>query len=248
MNPYLEQDDAWHDFHESFLPLARELLEAQVGPAYIVKIEPHLYIHDAPENGRRFAGIGDVGVAQQAPSAQRSSGTAVLEAPLEVFLPAEEVERESFVEIRDRRNRQLITVLEMLSPSNKRLGPDRDQYLTKRRELLTSSAHLVEIDLLRGYARMPLEQWPDCAYGVLVSRAEDRRRAKLWPVQLRKRLPVVPVPLRAPDPDARLDLQAMLHRLYDAANYGKYIYESEPEPALAPEDAAWARQFVPPAA
>ena len=27
MNPYLEQEDAWHDFHESFMPRMRRLAE-----------------------------------------------------------------------------------------------------------------------------------------------------------------------------------------------------------------------------
>jgi hypothetical protein len=44
MNPYLEQDDAWHDFHERFLPLVAELLGSQVFPNYLVKVEKHIYI------------------------------------------------------------------------------------------------------------------------------------------------------------------------------------------------------------
>jgi len=60
-----------------------------------------------------------------------------------------DVERHTFLEIRDCDNRQLVTVLELLSPSNKRPGPDREQYLAKRQQLLASSVHLVELDLLR---------------------------------------------------------------------------------------------------
>ena len=44
MNPYLEQEDAWHDFHERFLPLVAERIAAQVDPRYIVKIDEHIYI------------------------------------------------------------------------------------------------------------------------------------------------------------------------------------------------------------
>jgi hypothetical protein len=89
-------------------------------------IEHHLVIHDSPENGRRFAAISGARVAQPALSASRSFGTAILESLLEDVLPAEEVERESFLEGCDWRNRELITVLEMLSPSNKKPGPDGD--------------------------------------------------------------------------------------------------------------------------
>ena len=41
-------------------------------------------------------------------------------------------------------------MIELLSPANKTPGPDREQYLAKRMELLNGPVHLVEIDLLRG--------------------------------------------------------------------------------------------------
>jgi hypothetical protein len=80
---------------------------------------------------------------------------------------------------------------------------------------------------------------------VMVSRVEQRPDAGFWPLHLRSRLPEVPVPLRAPDGDARLDLQAIVNRLYDAAGYEDYIYGSDLDPPLGPEDLAWARTFVP---
>jgi hypothetical protein len=203
MNPYLEQDDAWHDFHERFLPLVADLLVAQVRPAYIVKIDEHVYDHEVP------------------------------------------VDRLAFVEVRDRRNRELVTVVELLSPSNKRPGSDREQYLAKREQILGSSAHLVEIDLLRGGKPLPMADRPDCDYSVLVSRVEDRPYAGFWPVRLRSRLPEIPIPLRPQDADARLDLQAIVHRLYDAAGYEDYIYSGVPDPPLAPDDLAWARSLLP---
>jgi hypothetical protein len=86
---------------------------------------------------------------------------------------------------------------------------------------------------------------PDCDYSVLISRVEDRPHADLWPVRLRSRLPEIPVPLRSPDADARLDLQAIVHRLYDAAGYEDYIYEGVPDPPLAAGDLEWARPFIP---
>jgi hypothetical protein len=159
-------------------------------------------------------------------------------------LPAVDVEELSFLEVRDRHNRQLITVLELLSPSNKRPGDDRRQYLLKRNQLLASSVNFVEIDLLRGWGRLPMQRAPACDYCILVSRAEERPDAGIWPVSLRDTLPVVPVPLRSGEADARLDLQAALHRIYDAAGYGYYAYEGQPEPPLSSTDAAWAQQCL----
>ena len=97
--------------------------------------------------------------------------TGLLEAPARVRLPAVDRERLSFVEIRDRRNRELVTVVELLSPANKYPGPDREQYLAKRMELLNGPVHLVEIDLLRGGPPLPATGRPDCSYSVLVSRS-----------------------------------------------------------------------------
>lgn len=248
MNPYLEQDDIWHDFHERLLPHLAEVIGAQLAAHYIVKIDEHVYIHEPPAEQRTFLGRGDVLVASRRPLPQQDTATAIVSAnaPAQVVLPPLDVEGLSFLEIRDRRDRRLITVIVVLSPANKYSGPDREQYLGKRGCLLASSAHVVEIDLLRGGPRMPFATaLPGCAYYVLVSRMEKRPQADFWPIQVRDRLPLIPIPLRQPDPDATLDLQAALHHVYDAARYANYFYEGTPQPALGPEDASWAQQFVP---
>jgi hypothetical protein len=245
MNPYLEQEDTWHDFHERFCPLCAELLTTQVRPNYLVKIDQHLYIHEFSAEERHYVGRADVLVTRRPPEPQ-GTPTALLRAPVRGRVPvAVDVERQSYVEIRDRQSRQVITVVELLSPSNKYAGPDRDQYVGKRRELLATGVHLVEIDLLRGGPRLPLEGLPECAYYIMVSRYQERPQVELWPIGLRDPLPTIPIPLREPDPDARLDLQQVLHRIYDAAGYEDYIYAGTPQPQLSAEDAAWAQQYVP---
>jgi hypothetical protein len=92
---------------------------------------------------------------------------------------------------------------------------------------------------------MPWLEMPDCDYYVVVSRPEERPRAGIWPIQLRERLPVIPVPLRAGEPNAQLDLQQILNQIYDAAGYEDYIYRGRPDPPLTAEDAAWAKSFLP---
>jgi hypothetical protein len=249
MNPYLEQDDIWHDFHERWIPLAAELLTPQVRPHYIVRLDEHIFVHELGADERRLLGRADVAVTQARPPKEDEAATAVLEAPAVGHLPtAVDLEHLSFIEIRDRRNRELITAIELLSPANKQPGPNRAQYLAKRRQLLDSPVHLVEIDLLRGGPRMPLEEPTTSDYCVLVSRAEIRPAVGLWPIQLRDPLPVIPIPLRAEEHFARIDLQAVLHRIYDAAGYEDYIYTGTPQPPLSADDAAWAQQLVPPRA
>jgi hypothetical protein len=249
MNPYLEQEDAWHDFHERFIPLVATLLGNQLRPRYIVKIDEHIFVHELIDENRRWLGRADVAVARGSPEAadEPASGAVigVMEAPARVRLPAVDRQRLSYVEIRDRRDRDLVTVVELLSPSNKHPGPDREQYLAKRMAVLNGPVHLVEIDLLRGGPPLPAAGRPECSYSVLVSRVESRLDAEFWPISLRARLPVIPIPVRAPDSDARLDLQEVLDRIYDDAGYGDYIYDGAPRPRLGDEDANWARQFLP---
>jgi hypothetical protein len=201
MDPYLEQDVVWHDFHERFIPAAAAYFSAQVLPRYIVLIDENIYPHDD--------------------------------------------ERESFLGIHDRVSRDLVTVIELLSPTNKRSGEYREQYLAKRSSLLKSLVHLVEIDLLRGGPPMPAWNRPDCDYSIFVSRSERRPWADFWPVGLRDPLPTVRVPLRAGDEDARLDLRAILDRVYDESGYQFYLYEREPDPPLTHDDADWARTLIP---
>ena len=245
MNPYLEQEGVWQDFHVKFLTAINERLVPQVRPRYIVKLEEHIYVHELPPEPRRLVGRADLSVAALPSATEGRVGGAILEAPTQIELAVQDVERVPFLEVRDRHGGELITVLELLSPSNKRPGGDRDQYLTKRERLLAGGAHLVEIDLLRGGRTMPAVNRPECTYSVVVSRAEERPRAGFWPIKLRERLPEVPIPLRAPDGDARVDLQEVLNRIYDAFGYEDFVYTGSPEPSLSPEDAAWARQFVP---
>lgn len=80
---------------------------------------------------------------------------------------------------------------------------------------------------------------------MLVSCTTEWPTAGFWPIWLRKRLPVIPLPLRAPGEEARLDLQEILSPVYDASGYEDYLYEGAPDPPLSPDDIAWASQFVP---
>jgi Protein of unknown function (DUF4058) len=241
MNPYLEQPDAWSDFHLAFVPALRNELVAQLFPRYLVKLEERLYVHELPESDRRYFGRSDVSVAAPLDTTN-SSGLATIAAPFHGRLAdAVDFEKVPYIEIRDRTGRELVTVIELLSPANKLPGPDRQQYLAKRNQYLHSRVHLVEIDLLRGGPRMPVEGLKPCDYCVLVSRFETRPDVGLWFLGLRGPLPQIPIPLTGDDAPARVDLQLLLNRVYDSAGYASYIYEGSPEPPLNSEDAVWAQ-------
>ncbi len=244
MNPYLEQNDTWEDFHQSFLIHARDILNGQVGPNYLVKVEVRLYLHELSAEERRYFGRADAAITRPPGAPQGSAAASGLAGPMQLTLPAVDAERHSSLEIRDRRNRRLITTIELLSPTNKTPGPDRDEYLAKRAQILGFHTNLVEIDLRRGGTRPQPPELPECAYYILVSRSESWPHVDFWPVGLRDRLPVIPIPLAPPDPPVLFDLQDALHHVYDAAGYGKYIFAETPEPPLSPADEEWARQVI----
>ena len=158
---------------------------------------------------------------------------------------APEVVPHGSVEIRDAGSESLVTAIEVLSPTNKR-GEGREEYLERRGRLLRSTAHLIEIDLLRTGKRVPMRQpLPAGDYFVLVGRRERRPVTEVWPVMLGQVLPEVPVPLLADDPDMKLHLQAAVDAVYDAVGYDLLLkYEQPPHVALTPQQRAWAETIL----
>lgn len=171
--------------------------------------------------------------------------------PRYLALPVERVVYEEVtvphvsIEIRDVAQRRLVTAIEILSPTNKR-GEGRAEYLAKRRRLLLSSAHLMEIDLLRGGERVPMQQpLPAAHYFVLLSRAENRPLVDVWSLTLRDKLPTVPIPLLAGDADVPLALQAAFDATCDLMGCDLLInYRQPPEQPLSDEDVAWVETML----
>ena len=192
MNPYLEQPAVWQDFHQSLVTHIREALAGQVRPQFSVKIEESVFIHEpSGDERRRRLARPDIALFE---NSGRGS-VAVAEAPVNSVaaqiarLPEIEIEKHSFIEIHDRHSRDLVTMIEVLSPSNKQYGPDRDQYLTKRTLFLHSAVNVVEIDLLRGGPRLPLTGVSECDYCLVVSRPANgpMSRPGLCPCAIRCR-------------------------------------------------------------
>jgi hypothetical protein len=155
-------------------------------------------------------------------------------------------DRRRYIGLRNNLREQPFTVTEILRWDVKQPGRIRDHYLKQRTTWLDSGISLVEIDLLRGGERTPLPGVPDGDYRVVIGRGiESGSKFEVWPVRLRDRLPVIPIPLRPGGAEIALDLQQVLHDVYDSAHYGDHVYHYSPDVPLSPDDAAWAAQFVP---
>jgi hypothetical protein len=144
------------------------------------------------------------------------------------------------VEIRDVAERRLVTCFELLSPTNKR-GPGREEYASKRFQILSGTAHLVEIDLLRAGTRvLASKRLPAASYFVVISHAGRRDEVEVWPVALEQPLPVVPVPSLPGDAAVLLDLQHALSVVYQIIGYDDLLDYTKPPPGpLTPDEIAW---------
>lgn len=244
MNPYLEHPAVWPDFHDSFIYRMRSLLTPLVRPKYYVRMQEQVYLHELPEPEAKLVGRPDLTLttSTQKPASERSVG--MLESPARITLLEQLDEiRSNSLEIIDRASDRVVTAIELLSPSNKQHGADRQQYLNKRRSLLKSGVNFVEIDLLRGGPRT-IPTAPECDYLMIVARSPELPEAGIWPLKLTDRLPILPIPLASSDADTTLDLKAALDAVYDESGYVDYIYRAAPEPPLTPSEATWAESFL----
>ncbi len=245
MDPYLEAADFWSDLHSTLIPLIRESLTPFLPAGYAAKIDQYVWLQDVDDEQIRHGkpdvflanGPRHVAAVQHPPSTPGCT----------VTLPATRKRKSNrFVSIVDSHKNKVITVLELLSSSNKE-GDGRVMYLTKRSEYLASGANLVEIDLLRSGARPPMGKPAPAAadYSILVCRAEEYPQATVWPFTVRDPIPPFPVPLKKEHGAVQLDLRPCLDRAYDGAGYASQIdYSQNPSPPLRLQDAAWANELL----
>jgi hypothetical protein len=148
--------------------------------------------------------------------------------------------QERYLEIREVGTGTVVTVGEVLSPKNKRSGEGRAKYDAKRQAVLSSTAHLVEIDLLRAGEAKPMAGGVPSDYRILVSRADRRPAAELYPFNLRDALPRFLLPLYSGDQEPIVDLQDLLEQVYQEAALELAIdYSTQPIPPVSESDFQW---------
>ena len=227
MDPYIER--YWGDVHTTLIIYAKDALQERLGGELRARAQEQVVIEDpdpaAPS--RRFIKP-DVMVIEYGDATSQTEaedgGIAVAE-PLVIHVPPFE-STHRYLEIIDvASGDRVVTIIEFLSPTNKRPGDGRDKYRQKREECLHGRVNLVEIDLTReGTRELLAKPWQippshqtiyqGCVYRE--ARPDDR---ELYAMPLWKPLPVIKVPLRPADQDVLLPLQPLIDEVYERGRY-----------------------------
>jgi hypothetical protein len=247
MDPYLEHPQFWPGVHNRLIVYIADQLQPRLRPRYIATTEERIVVGEASHQI-----VPDVRI-EQAGTGRGTSIAAASEVDQAVLVELPEPEiHEAYVAIIDRASgHRVVAIIEVVSPTNKHFGPGRESYLAKQREVMASTVHLVEIDLLRaGPHVLAVPEWllPSHAtydYVVSVSRSPRRTGFEIYPRALQEPLPRVAIPLASDDPDVPLNLQAALTRVYEEGAFEDRIDYTRPcVPALTPEQQRWAEALT----
>ncbi|MCU0545333.1 MAG: DUF4058 family protein [Oscillatoriaceae cyanobacterium Prado104] len=243
MNPYLEHPDFWPEIHHLLIAIIKESLTPLLQPKYRVAIEKRIY--EIQGDTSLLVAIPDVSIQQKghatSPIASNTAVAYPTVQPRQVRVPTAAEFREGYLEVIDRATKEVVTVIEVLSPANKRRGEGREKYDSKRNKIFDSSTHLVEIDLLRGGEPLPVfGDAGESNYRILVSRSDLRPIADLYLFDLPDAIPAFTLPLRQEDAAPVVDLQALIDEVYDRGGYDFEIdYTADVVPPLSETDAVW---------
>lgn len=254
MNPYLEDSLFWSEFHSRLIVELSNVLIPNLRPKYYVGVETRTYTDTGTEE--LLVGIPDALVLPANPprlssESKPASGSEVAvksrPTPIQLPMPVEITER--YLEVREAGTNTVVTVIEVLSPKNKRSGDGRVTYEQKRQRVLGSLSHLVEIDLLRANPPMPMMGEIDRSdYRIVVSRSSLRPAADLYGFSVREAIPEFPLPLKPDDAELSVNLQTIVDRVYDLGSYDVRIdyHQSAPPPAFSKSDQQWIDELLAP--
>ena len=246
MDPYLEHPALWPDVHYRLIAALADVLSPMLAPRYYVGLGCRVYRLNPDE--LKLVGIPDIAVTPSREPQPRPRGALPLADTdvLEVEVPVRVEAREYFLEVHEVGVGELVTSVEMLSPTNKQWGNGRREYEAKRAAVFDSLTNLVEIDLLRAGEPMPvIGKAVRSDYRFLVSRGSQRPRAQQYAFNLRQPIPQFPLPLLPGDVEPLVDLGAILHSLYERARFDLRLdYTRPPVPPLSGPDADWARELL----
>ena len=250
MNPYLERPELWHGIHTSVIAGMQRWLAPRLRPEYMVRVEERMYVSEEIDgDGLRQARLPDVMILDDGAAA--STSVAIVEVTrskdaIPVRIPYKEEQRQRYLEVIRVSNREVVAVIELLSPSNKST-PGREAYIAKRNQVFHSMSHLVEIDLLRSGNPLPvIGDVPPSHYRILVTNARSEDAvADLYPCYIQSPLPIFIMPLAEGSEGIAIDLKPVIDEVYVLGSYDRDIdYDQDPEPPLSDPDRAWIDQLL----
>ncbi len=243
MNPWLERPALWRDVHHRLISAIADDLAPRLAPRYFIAVETHTYITQ-PGQLPPASRYPDVMILERGGPAVATAAAPTTAPFLLVDLPRHEPLIEGYLEIRLVSTGEVVTVIELLSYTNKLPGGGRGDYLKRRESRLDSHFNFVEIDLLRTGPPLPYtERAADSHYRLFIRRRKVPRQARLYPFSVRQAIPTFSLPLLPDDQEPIVDLGALLQSLYARARYDLVTdYAKPPEPPLNEADVAWAAE------
>jgi hypothetical protein len=248
MDPFIETSGVWEDFHRRFLDVAAETLLSRLPPGYDARMNEYFQLINIAGEEPDQKRYPDVAVTRQAakseapPAEQPAVGT--LEPVVLTHRITWDEESAAWLEIQAA-DGELVTVVELLSPVNK-TGGGYQKYVERRDGFLSRGVSLVEIDLLLRGKRLQFDSaLPEGDCYVYFTRGDKPTSTAVYRWRLAAPLPVVPVPLRPPDPDVELDLAAVFSTTYDRGRYERRLkYKSPESSGLEGGNLAWAKSVL----
>ena len=245
IDPYIESQYYWPDFHGQFIVYCIGALGDLLPDQYEARLDERIRLIAPAESDAEPTFKPDVAIVRSSPSSG-NGGVAVMDPPRVTVEPVkiaalifDEV-RELSIRILHREDRRLVTVIELLSPENKVARAD-NSYLSKRNEMFGRPVHTVELDFLIGGHRLPMRTPlpPGDAYAI-VSRREARPVCDVYAWPIRSPLPTIAIPLAQPDPDLMLDLAAVYALTFERGRYARSLdRKSAMTLPLSDQDRQW---------
>ncbi|HEY9804503.1 MAG TPA: DUF4058 family protein [Leptolyngbyaceae cyanobacterium] len=247
MNPYLENPDLWSEVHHRLITAIADDISSHLSEKYRVAIAKRTYRLNSEDS--LLIGIPDVAILAIKPQVENSdlsaSNTATItlseNKSVTVTVPLPLEIKEGYLEIREVSTGRVITVIEVLSPTNKLTKEGRSSYLKKREQLLESDTNLLEIDLIRSGEIMPIiANIPNTDYRILIIRSHCLPSAQLFAFTVRDSIPSFPIPLQKGEAEIEVNLQDILLGIYQRARFDLTLnYHQNPVPDLLEKDREW---------
>jgi AraC-like DNA-binding protein len=197
MDPWLERPGLWPDVHENLIIRLQDQLAPLLRPRYYLAVQQRTVVAVAPLDPNPI--FPDLAVVERDKSLlDREYSEASGVEPVVVGIPFQETITEDYLEVVEVATHRVVTIVEILSPSNKRAGEDREAYISKREKIFRAQINLVEIDLLRDWPPMPFTflqaNGHSSHYRILVKRGKNLRHAFLYSFSVRDPIPIFSLP------------------------------------------------------